>query len=163
MGATVDFLFGLFLIIWLCFPAIALLVWVLAVIRYRVRADPGMGFIGAWASLWRLIWNGEGAPTTTKAKASATTAPAPERQYSKRLEKVRSQVVSFDYVDANGDFTTRKVRVDTVGEWNFEGYCYKRRERRTFRYDGVVGYITVQETGETVEPSDLKTTLLNES
>jgi predicted DNA-binding transcriptional regulator YafY len=69
-------------------------------------------------------------------------------------------VVQFEYMDAKGDFSSRKVRVDTVGQWQFEGYCYTRHERRTFRYDGVIGCVTIHSTGEIVTPEKLERELL---
>ena len=155
-----DVVFGVFLVGWICFPAFALIVWVLAVIRHRARSKGRLGFVGAWSSLWRLMLTGEATPTASIKPDTAPDTEAPPDE--KSSAKVRSQVVSFSYVDAKGDRTTRKVRVDRVGEWHFSGYCQKRRALRTFRYDRVSGRVTLQETGEIVEPSELRTTLLND-
>ena len=60
----------------------------------------------------------------------------------------RLDVISFDYVDAEGEFSSRRVKVTMVGQWQFEGIDLDKHATRTFRHDRVVGDVTSELTGE---------------
>lgn len=57
-------------------------------------------------------------------------------------------VVNFDYVNGEGEFSQRRIKVTMAGEWQFEGIDLDKHAQRTFRYDRVVGSITSELTGE---------------
>jgi len=134
----------------------------------------------AWhaAELLRGAWCGSTAPTcntattaheqpqTTDDGADVLTHALPQRaaavlpQQGKAPIKIAGQVVRFEYLDAKGDMTQRRTKVDTLGVWQFEGYCYTRRARRTFRYDSVIGPVTLESTGELVDAQNLAAVLL---
>lgn len=67
--------------------------------------------------------------------------------------------VTFEYMDSNGDITTRDVsavRVDHKnGETYLVGYCMTRRATRTFRADRILGEVIDMETGEVGEFDDI--------
>lgn len=66
-----------------------------------------------------------------------------------RLDKVR-----FDYLNAKGEYSSRRVLVQMVGEWEFEGIDLDKGDTRTFRYERVVGDITSLNTGEILDPEE---------
>ncbi|MCG9124273.1 hypothetical protein LH460_06255 [Laribacter hongkongensis] len=61
-------------------------------------------------------------------------------------------VVSFDYEDASGVPSHRRVSVLRVDGAYIEGRCHLRGAMRTFRLDRVVGDITSEESGEIADP-----------
>lgn len=66
-----------------------------------------------------------------------------------RLDKVQ-----FDYLNAKGEYSSRRVLVQMVGEWEFEGIDLDKEDTRTFRYERVVGDITSLNTGEILDPEE---------
>lgn len=56
--------------------------------------------------------------------------------------------VAFDYQDADGARSARKVTVHSVTDTYLKGECHQRRAERTFRLDRVRGDITDMDTGE---------------
>jgi hypothetical protein len=56
--------------------------------------------------------------------------------------------ISFSYLNQKGEYSTRRVLVQWVGEWKFEGIDLDKEAERTFRYDSVIGEVTSEETGE---------------
>lgn len=76
-------------------------------------------------------------------------SPRISRKDSKKLDTIR-----FSYMDREGDITERRVVVHVVDSEYFEGFCLTRKAKRTFRYDGVIGLITSEETGEMLDPED---------
>jgi hypothetical protein len=56
--------------------------------------------------------------------------------------------IQFSYIDSNGDFTARRVRVHRIAGDYFYGFCFLRMEQRTFRFDNVSGSIVRTDTGE---------------
>lgn len=55
--------------------------------------------------------------------------------------KKSSNRISFTYEDAQGNITTREIRVDEVDDTYIEGYCYTAKDTRTFRLDRIIGLI----------------------
>lgn len=66
-----------------------------------------------------------------------------------RLDKVR-----FDYLNAKGEYSSRRVLVQMVGEWEFEGIDLDKENTRTFRYERVIGDIMSLNTGEILDPEE---------
>lgn len=66
-------------------------------------------------------------------------------------ESLVGRLVEFDYMDADGNETTRQVYVTSVDKWKLKGNCKLRRAQRTFRFDSMQSlYITDVETGELI-------------
>lgn len=68
------------------------------------------------------------------------------------LEGHNLDTVRFDYVDANGERSDRRVVVHQLEGTCFQGLCLSRRATRTFRLDRVQGDITSESSGEVQEP-----------
>lgn len=75
--------------------------------------------------------------------------PPRKPRHGKKLDVIR-----FDYFSQKGELTSRRVAVQMVGEWQFEGIDLDKGQERTFRYDSVMGDITSEETGEIQSPTD---------
>ena len=61
----------------------------------------------------------------------------------------------FDYQDANGTVTRRKVDVFKIyyssdGDGCMDGFCHSRKAKRTFRLDRIFGDVIDLETGEVI-------------
>lgn len=61
-------------------------------------------------------------------------------------------IIRFDYIDAEGDYSQRRVVVHQVDGIRFSGQCMSCHDRRTFRVDRVQGDITSELTGEVSQP-----------
>lgn len=62
-------------------------------------------------------------------------------------------IIQFDYIDAEGDYSQRRVVVHQVDGIRFSGQCMSCNDRRTFRVDRVQGNITSELTGEVSAPN----------
>lgn len=62
--------------------------------------------------------------------------------------------ISFEYVDANGDWSMRTVTVHSVSSSRIKGECHTRRAERTFLLDRIEGDIVDLDTGEILRPRD---------
>ncbi|MCL2831387.1 MAG: hypothetical protein FWD77_11745 [Betaproteobacteria bacterium] len=60
--------------------------------------------------------------------------------------------IHFEYENAEGEYSARSVRVDEIGDEYIVGFCFLRRERRTFRLDSMLGDVTSEKTGEILDP-----------
>lgn len=56
--------------------------------------------------------------------------------------------IAFTYKNSNGSITYREVDVKKFDGLYIEGYCYSRKQYRTFRIDRIVDGITLRDTGE---------------
>lgn len=65
---------------------------------------------------------------------------------------IRSRTLRFSYEDSRGDESTREVDVSLISAQRFTGWCHLRAERRTFRWDRVVGDLLDLQTGELYKP-----------
>lgn len=72
----------------------------------------------------------------------------------------RLDVIRFDYIDAKGEFSSRRVKVTMVGKWNFEGIDLHKREERTFRHDRVCSDVTSELTGEVLDPAEWASSII---
>lgn len=63
--------------------------------------------------------------------------------------------VSFEYVDANGDWSMRTVTVHSVSSTRIQGECHTRRAERTFLLERIQGDIVDLDTGEILRPREL--------
>lgn len=63
-------------------------------------------------------------------------------------------LIRFDYLNQQGEFSSRRIKVTMVGAWNFKGIDLDKHAERTFRYERVIGDITSEKTGEVLEPED---------
>jgi NAD-dependent DNA ligase len=70
-------------------------------------------------------------------------------------------VVNFDYINAEGEYSSRRIIVRVLADTYFEGIDTEIHETRTFRYDRVVGLITSEETGEIIDPEAWATAARN--
>ncbi|MGH1450237.1 MAG: hypothetical protein ACRBBM_12580 [Pseudomonadaceae bacterium] len=59
--------------------------------------------------------------------------------------------VAFEYEDAEGNWTDRKVTVHAVDRRVIKGECHVARAERTFRLDRVMSNITDLDTGEILD------------
>lgn len=59
-------------------------------------------------------------------------------------------IVHFDYINANNEFSSREVHAKSFESEYFQGFCVLRRQLRTFRYDRIEGYVSDVETGESI-------------
>lgn len=91
-------------------------------------------------------------PETTAAKAAIQNPAPPDNYKPKITHGDRLDVIRFDYVNQKGEFTSRRVMVQMVGEWQFEGIDLDKGAERTFRYESVMGNITSEKTGEALSP-----------
>ena len=73
--------------------------------------------------------------------------PRKKIRHGKKLDVIR-----FDYFNQKGEFSKRRVAVQMVGEWQFEGIDLDKGQERTFRYESVMGDITSEVTGEIQSP-----------
>lgn len=71
-------------------------------------------------------------------------------------ETVQERTISFVYRDSAGDVSWRKVDVSEIGAAHFSGFCHKRLDTRTFRFDRIVGTVTLESSGEAVMPQKLR-------
>lgn len=66
-----------------------------------------------------------------------------------------ADIVAFNYIDAAGDATFRKVsraiRYYLDGRWYIQGHCHLRSDDRTFRIDRIQGDIIDVQTGEVID------------
>lgn len=83
-------------------------------------------------------------------KASATSKSRSGKASPVKGRKL--DVVRFDYINAEGEYSSRRLVVNKIAEEYFEGFDTERQETRTFRYDRVVGEITSENTGEIISP-----------
>lgn len=63
--------------------------------------------------------------------------------------------VSFEYVDANGDWSMRTVTVHSVSSTRIKGECHTRRAERTFLLERIQGDIVDLDTGEILRAHEL--------
>lgn len=54
-----------------------------------------------------------------------------------------NQSVDMIYMDDSGQITKRRVKPFKVSGDSFQAYCYLRRSRRTFKFDGVLALVPV--------------------
>lgn len=73
---------------------------------------------------------------------------------AKALRGADRDVIRFDYANAQGEYSSRRVRVEWVGEWKFDGTDLDKGAERSFRYDSIIGDITSDSTGEILAPLD---------
>lgn len=61
------------------------------------------------------------------------------------LEKYfsRGQLVELMYVSKSGEISKRRVKVLKLQGVSFQGYCFKRKEKRTFLIDNVLACVPV--------------------
>lgn len=90
-----------------------------------------------------IVARGEKPPKPVKVFGS------PRIVRGERLDKVQ-----FDYLNAKGEYSSRRVLVQMVGEWEFEGIDLDKEDTRTFRYERVIGDITSLNTGEICAPEE---------
>lgn len=69
--------------------------------------------------------------------------------------------VHFRYRNAAGESSERDVVVHSAWPQRFNGYCVDRRERRTFRFDRIIGSVTRLETGELISVAEWRRDHLN--
>lgn len=81
------------------------------------------------------------------ARQKAARASKPPPLKGRKLDEVR-----FDYINAEGEYSSRRLVVQVIGENYFEGFDPDKLETRTFRYDRVVGDIVSELTGESIVP-----------
>lgn len=62
--------------------------------------------------------------------------------------------VAFSYIDADSNFTKRKVSVNQVTGTYVKGWCHERRATRTFRLDSIIQDVTLLSTGEVMTVND---------
>lgn len=67
-----------------------------------------------------------------------------------------SVVVHFDYENAKGELSSRKVSVYEVRDAHFAGICHAVTEERTFRFDRIVGLVTLHESQTLATPYELR-------
>lgn len=77
--------------------------------------------------------------------------------YMPRLEEMavipEGDYVIFNYVDRLGRGSKRRVLVSSSDNTYFEGICSTRNANRTFRRSRVQGGLTVESTGEIIDPN----------
>ncbi|WP_416041935.1 hypothetical protein [Edwardsiella ictaluri] len=56
--------------------------------------------------------------------------------------------ISFDYIDVDGNYTSREIDISDVDSVYLKGYCYLSNGYRTFRIDRIQGDIVCRDTGE---------------
>ena len=97
-----------------------------------------------------------GGPMAKFKSAQSEYASLDQNESSKKsiVHGDRLDVISFDYVDAEGEFSSRRVKVTMVGQWQFEGVDLEKHATRTFRHDRVVGDVTSELTGEVLAAKD---------
>lgn len=99
-----------------------------------------------------------------KETVSQNTYPRKAAAPGKRITHgARLDVVNFDYINAEGEFSTRRIKVTMAGEWQFEGIDLDIHAQRTFRYDRVVGVMTSELTGEMMRPDEWAVSVRGES
>lgn len=89
-------------------------------------------------------------PPAVKVKtkpAKRTTSRAMDSRWSRGT-------ISFEYVDAKGDWSMRTVSVHSVSSTRIKGECHACREERTFLLDRIEGDIVNLETGEVLDPQE---------
>lgn len=59
--------------------------------------------------------------------------------------------IAFEYEDAEGDWSSRKVTVHSVTRTYIKGECHQRRAERTFRLDRILSDVTDLDTGEILD------------
>lgn len=75
-----------------------------------------------------------------------------KQQNPNRITGNRLDAIRFSYLNADGEFSDRRVVVRVLDGEYFQGVCQARRALRTFRLDRVVGTITSEDTGEIADP-----------
>lgn len=85
-------------------------------------------FIGGIVAMW-LSWGGikEG---IAKTEREMGRVPTPSFNHGEKT--------TFEYADANGEYTKRTVEVHSVNERYLEGFCQLRNDYRTFRRDRIL-------------------------
>lgn len=100
-------------------------------------------------------WKETVSPRTYPRKANA---PGTRVARGERLD-----VVNFKYINADGEFSARRIKVTMAGESKFEGIDLEIHAQRTFRYDRVVGAMTSETTGEMMPPDEWAASVRGES
>lgn len=116
--------------------------------------------------LVKPLWMEPSAQASVKLTIRTQAAPARrERSFFDDLhpKAVSSLAVGFEYEDSNGDYSSRTVDVDQVGDEHFAGWCHLRNGERTFRFDRVLGQLKIIQTGEKLVPEDLQARLYGRS
>lgn len=62
--------------------------------------------------------------------------------------------IAFSYIDADSNFTQRKVSVSQVTGTYVKGWCHERKAARTFRLDAILQDVTLLSTGEVIAVND---------
>ncbi|MCT2535049.1 transcriptional regulator [Aquibacillus koreensis] len=57
-----------------------------------------------------------------------------------QVERNKDRIVDIIYCSANGEFTQRRIKVVGVTKQQLYGYCYLRRQSRTFLIDRVLAW-----------------------
>lgn len=65
-------------------------------------------------------------------------------------------IIAFGYIDADGDYSYRRVVARRCNERTINGVCLDRKQTRTFRVDRVVGEVTSESTGEVFPPQAMR-------
>lgn len=47
------------------------------------------------------------------------------------------------YVSGSGAISKRRIKVLSINEVNFQGYCYLRKSKRTFKVDNILALVPV--------------------
>lgn len=68
--------------------------------------------------------------------------------------QIEPTLVSFSYIDSEGEMTDREVAVRLVTPSYFLGRCKLRKKDRTFRWDRVVGRMVIDKDGRAIQPAD---------
>ncbi len=98
-----------------------------------------------------------------KTSADNDSFAAPVESKKKNSAAQRLARVEFDYVDADGNFSSRRVNVFGVDKYRFEGYCHTARNLRTFLIERVQGEVMDVSTGELLPAAKWAATLLVET
>lgn len=105
------------------------------------------------------------AKPTLPPRTEIQTNPPRQHRPAKSMHQakgLRLDVIQFDYVDAMGEASSRRVVVQTLEATYFNGGDTDLGEIRTFRIDRVQGRILSETTGELMEPAEWANSLARE-
>ena len=71
-----------------------------------------------------------------------------------------NDTINFSYEDNHGNTTFRTVRVYSANSYYFKGYCYSRKDERTFKYTSIIGDVIRSTTGEVITPDKWRNQLI---
>jgi hypothetical protein len=115
-----------------------------------------------WADAWYWNFIGFAISVFDAVLAYALLKEANPRWKNSPDQKTPFSDIEFDYRDASGNATHRRVEVHSIDDEYFEGFCHKAMDIRTFVIGRVRGKVLDRDTGELLPPKNWADSVRND-